>query len=74
MHVAALAQPQLRRAARPRPHRAQATAELRTTTEGVKSCESILTLAGQHGVDLPIVEQVVAVIRDGHPAREVGPG
>ncbi|MER7071293.1 NAD(P)H-dependent glycerol-3-phosphate dehydrogenase [Terrabacter sp. NPDC000476] len=52
---------------------AQATAELRTTTEGVKSCESILTLAGQHGVDLPIVEQVVAVIRDGHPAREVGP-
>ena len=52
---------------------AQATAELRTTTEGVKSCESILTLAGQHGVDMPICEQVVAVIRDGHPATEVGP-
>ena len=52
---------------------AAATAELRTTTEGVKSCESILTLAQQHDVDMPICEQVVAVIRDGHPAREVGP-
>lgn len=52
---------------------AEATAELRTTTEGVKSCESIFTLAQQHDVDMPICEQVVAVIRDGHPAREVGP-
>jgi glycerol-3-phosphate dehydrogenase (NAD(P)+) len=52
---------------------AEATAELRTTTEGVKSCESILTLAEQHGVVMPICEQVVSVIRDGHPATEVGP-
>ena len=52
---------------------AQATAELRTTTEGVKSCESILTLAQQHDVDMPICEQVVAVIRDGHPVGEIGP-
>ena len=52
---------------------AEATSELRTTTEGVKSCQSILTLAGQHDVDMPICEQVVAVIRDGHPASEVGP-
>lgn len=52
---------------------AEATAELRTTTEGVKSCESILTLAEQHDVEMPICEQVVAVIRDGHPASEVGP-
>ena len=52
---------------------AEATAELRTTTEGVKSCESILTLAEQHDVDMPICEQVVAVIRDGHSASEVGP-
>lgn len=51
----------------------QATAEMRQTTEGVKSCESILTLAGQHGVDMPICEQVVAVIRDGHSARDIGP-
>ena len=52
---------------------AEATAEMRTTTEGVKSCESILTLAREHDVDLPICEQVVAVIRDGHPVKEVGP-
>ena len=52
---------------------AQATDELRMTTEGVKSCESILTLAGQHDVVMPICEQVVAVIRDGHSARDVGP-
>jgi glycerol-3-phosphate dehydrogenase (NAD(P)+) len=51
----------------------QATAEMRQTTEGVKSCESILTLAHQHDVDMPICEQVVAVIRDGHSASEVGP-
>ncbi len=51
---------------------AEATAEMRTTTEGVKSCESILTLAREHDVDMPICEQVVAVIRDGHPAKEVG--
>ena len=52
---------------------AEATAEMRTTTEGVKSCESILTLAREHDVDMPICEQVVAVIRDGHPVKEVGP-
>ncbi|HET8987731.1 MAG TPA: NAD(P)H-dependent glycerol-3-phosphate dehydrogenase [Humibacillus sp.] len=51
----------------------QAAAEMRQTTEGVKSCESILTLAQQHDVDMPICEQVVAVIRDGHSAKEVGP-
>ncbi|MFD1052896.1 NAD(P)H-dependent glycerol-3-phosphate dehydrogenase [Terrabacter terrigena] len=51
----------------------EATAELRTTTEGVKSCQSILTLAQQHDVVMPICEQVVAVIRDGHSASEVGP-
>ncbi|HET7801573.1 MAG TPA: NAD(P)H-dependent glycerol-3-phosphate dehydrogenase [Humibacillus xanthopallidus] len=51
----------------------QAAAEMRQTTEGVKSCESILTLAHQHDVDMPICEQVVAVIRDGHSASEVGP-
>ncbi|GAA2149991.1 glycerol 3-phosphate dehydrogenase (NAD(P)+) [Humibacillus xanthopallidus] len=51
----------------------QAAAEMRQTTEGVKSCESILTLAKQHDVDMPICEQVVAVIRDGHSASEVGP-
>lgn len=41
------------------------------TAEGVKSCQSILELGRLHGVDLPIVEQVVAVVRDGQPADEV---
>lgn len=51
----------------------QATAEMKQTTEGVKSCVAILSLAQQHNVDMPIVEQVVAVVRDGQPAREIGP-
>jgi len=51
----------------------QATAEMQQTTEGVKSCQSILELARHHGVDMPIVEQVVAVVRDGQPVHEVGP-
>lgn len=51
----------------------QAAAELKQTTEGVKSCQSILALAERHGVSMPICEQVVAVVRDGHSASEVGP-
>ena len=49
----------------------QAVAEMKQTTEGVKSCQAIYALAQQHGVDVPIVEQVVAVVRDGQPATEV---
>ncbi len=51
----------------------EAAAQLRQTAEGVKSCQSILALGGDHRVELPIVEQVVAVVRDGMPAEEVGP-
>jgi glycerol-3-phosphate dehydrogenase (NAD(P)+) len=51
----------------------EAAAQLRQTAEGVKSCQSILALGEHHGVELPIVEQVVAVVRDGLPATEVGP-
>ncbi|MEO7131860.1 MAG: NAD(P)H-dependent glycerol-3-phosphate dehydrogenase [Dermatophilaceae bacterium] len=43
------------------------------TAEGVKSCQSILELAQHHGVDMPIVAEVVAVVRDGRSAHEVGP-
>ena len=35
------------------------------TAEGVASCESILALAAQVGVDMPICEAVVAVVHDG---------
>ncbi|MEO5610725.1 MAG: NAD(P)H-dependent glycerol-3-phosphate dehydrogenase [Ornithinibacter sp.] len=41
------------------------------TAEGVKSCTSILDLARQHDVDVPIIEQVDAMIRHGRTAQEV---
>jgi glycerol-3-phosphate dehydrogenase (NAD(P)+) len=37
------------------------------TAEGVTSCRPILQLAAAHGVDLPICEQVTAVVYDGEP-------
>lgn len=43
----------------------------RQVAEGVKSCESILALARQHDIDVPIVEHVVAVVHDGVPPLEV---
>ena len=43
----------------------------RQTAEGVKSCESILDLARHHGVDVPIIENVVAVVHDGRTPAEV---
>jgi glycerol-3-phosphate dehydrogenase (NAD(P)+) len=39
------------------------SAGTREVAEGVKSCESIRDLAGRHGVDMPIVEHVAAVVR-----------
>jgi glycerol-3-phosphate dehydrogenase (NAD(P)+) len=42
---------------------AEITASSRQVAEGVKSCESVLQLARRHGVDMPIVEHVAAVIR-----------
>ncbi len=44
----------------------------RQTAEGVKSCRSILDLARHHGVDVPIVENVTAVIHEGRRPAEVG--
>ena len=41
------------------------------TAEGVKSCTSILDLARQHDVDVPIIEQVHAMIAEGRTAKEV---
>ncbi len=41
------------------------------TAEGVKSCTSILDLARHHGVDVPIIEQVHAMIAEGRTAQEV---
>jgi len=49
----------------------QAQALTKTTSEGVKSCQSILDLATRHGVDMPITEQVVNVIHHGTSAEKV---
>ncbi|MCA1782717.1 MAG: NAD(P)H-dependent glycerol-3-phosphate dehydrogenase [Dermatophilaceae bacterium] len=44
----------------------------RQTAEGVKSCASILQLAQDHDVDVPIIEQVTLVVHEGHDALTVG--
>ncbi|QIM20411.1 NAD(P)-dependent glycerol-3-phosphate dehydrogenase [Phycicoccus sp. HDW14] len=49
----------------------EVVAVTRQTAEGVKSCTSILDLASAHGVDVPIIEQVDAMIRHGRTAQEV---
>lgn len=49
----------------------QAQASIRTTSEGVKSCQSILELAKRHNVDMPITEQVTKVIHEGKSPIEV---
>lgn len=48
---------------------AQAAAATKRTAEGVTSCESVLDLARQHGVDMPITEMVVDVVYGGKPPR-----
>jgi len=47
------------------------TADTRQVVEGVKTCEAICDLAERHRVDMPIVTQVAAAIRDGVPPGEV---
>ena len=49
----------------------EVVAVTRQTAEGVKSCESILQLAHDHGVSVPIIEQVAAVVHDGRSPEEV---
>jgi glycerol-3-phosphate dehydrogenase (NAD(P)+) len=49
----------------------QATAEMKQTCEGVKSCRAILELAEGQGVEMPITEQVVEVVHAGLDPREM---
>lgn len=42
------------------------------TAEGVKSCRSVLDLAGRHGVDMPICAGVTAVVEHAMDARQLG--
>jgi glycerol-3-phosphate dehydrogenase (NAD(P)+) len=46
---------------------ADAAARLDGVAEGVFTVRGALDLAGEHGVELPIAEQVAAVIHDGRP-------
>jgi glycerol-3-phosphate dehydrogenase (NAD(P)+) len=43
----------------------------RQTAEGVKSCQAILELAQHHGIDVPIIENVAAVIHEGRAPDRV---
>jgi glycerol-3-phosphate dehydrogenase (NAD(P)+) len=49
----------------------EVVAVTRQTAEGVKSCDSILQLARDHGVDVPIIEQVAAVVHKGRTPQQV---
>ena len=49
----------------------EVVAATRQTAEGVKSCRSIADLAASVGVDMPIVDHVVAVVHDGMPVEEM---
>jgi glycerol-3-phosphate dehydrogenase (NAD(P)+) len=49
----------------------EVVAETRQTAEGVKSCRSVLELAGRYGVDMPITEQVVEVVSGGRTPQDM---
>jgi len=51
----------------------EAVAAAKHTAEAVASCRPILELARRHGVELPITEQIVAVVHDAVPISEVAP-
>lgn len=50
---------------------AEVTEQTRQTSEGVKSCASILDLARAHGVEVPITEQVTRVVHEGVSPRDM---
>jgi glycerol-3-phosphate dehydrogenase (NAD(P)+) len=49
----------------------EVVAVTKQTAEGVKSCDSVLQLAREHGVDVPIIEQVAAVVHEGRTPQQV---
>jgi glycerol-3-phosphate dehydrogenase (NAD(P)+) len=50
---------------------AQVQEVMTQTCEGVKSCRAILELAQEHGVDMPITEQVVEVVHNGLQPKDM---
>jgi len=49
----------------------EVVAMTKQTAEGVKSCQSILELAQHHGIDVPIIENVAAVVHEGRAPDRV---
>jgi glycerol-3-phosphate dehydrogenase (NAD(P)+) len=49
----------------------EVVATTRQTAEGVKSCQAILELARYHGIDVPIIENVAAVVHEGRKPSHV---
>jgi glycerol-3-phosphate dehydrogenase (NAD(P)+) len=45
-------------------------AEMQQVAEGVKSCRTVLEIAEEYGVDMPIATEVVKVVHEGRPASE----
>ncbi len=48
-------------------------AEMKMVAEGVKSTEAVLELAARQGIEMPIAEQVGAVLYDGRTPAEIVP-
>jgi glycerol-3-phosphate dehydrogenase (NAD(P)+) len=48
-------------------------AEMKMVAEGVKSTEAVLALAQRHGLELPIAEQVGAVLYEGRAPADIVP-
>ncbi|MGZ4713551.1 MAG: NAD(P)H-dependent glycerol-3-phosphate dehydrogenase [Acidimicrobiia bacterium] len=48
-------------------------AEMKMVAEGVKSTEAVLDLAARHGVEMPIAEQVGAVLYEGRTPGDIVP-
>ena len=45
-------------------------ADMRAVAEGVRTTPAVYELARRHGVEMPIVDQVYAVLEKGRPPRE----
>ena len=50
---------------------AEIVADMKMVAEGVKTSRAVVDLAGRHGVEMPIAEQVVAVLYDGKKAGDI---
>ena len=46
---------------------------MKMVAEGVKSTQAVLELAGRQGVEMPIAEQVGAVLYEGRTPAEIVP-